>query len=237
MTALVASVFVASLLGSVHCAGMCGGFVCAYAPGATRWSHVAYHGARLITYLTLGMLAGVIGAGLTQAGELLTVQHAAAIVAGSLMVLWGAATLLAARGVALPRLHWPESIQMRLHRVVRRAAAWSPTQRAFTLGAVTTLLPCGWLYAFVVTAAGTGAPTSAILVMGVFWLGTVPALLAVAAGVQRLAARWRDRLPLVTASSIMLIGLLTIALHVWPREHAAHAATIAPRADDVVHQH
>ncbi len=237
MTALVASVFVASLLGSVHCAGMCGVFVCAYAPGASRWSHVAYHGMRLATYVTLGALAGVIGAGLTQAGEFVTVQHAAALVAGSLMVVWGLATILAARGVAVPRLTWPAPIQRGLHRMVQRATGWSATQRAFTLGAVTALLPCGWLYAFVVTAAGTGAPHTAMLAMAVFWLGTVPALLAVATGVQRLAARWRDRIPLMTASSIVLIGLLTIALQVWPREHAAHAATLPSPTPDAPHQH
>jgi sulfite exporter TauE/SafE len=236
VTALVASVFVASLLGSAHCAGMCGGFVCAYAPGATRWSHVAYHGARLLTYVGLGALAGIVGAGVTQAGALLALQNAAALVAGLLMVLWGTATVLAARGVAVPQLAWPAGPQRWMQRLVRRAAAWSPTQRALTLGAITTLLPCGWLYAFVVTAAGTGAPLSAMLVMSVFWLGTVPALLAVAVGVRRLSASWRQRLPILTASSVVIIGLLTIALHVWPRDHAAHAATLESPTHDA-HQH
>ncbi len=224
MSALIASVFVASLLGSVHCAGMCGGFVCSYAPGAPARAHAAYHGMRLAAYLALGVVAGSLGAGVTHAGELLAVRHAAALVAGALMVLWGVATLLAARGVRVPFVTVPAPAHGALQQIVRRSATWSPSGRAAAFGGMTALLPCGWLYAFVVTAAGTGSVPRAMLVMGVFWLGTVPALLAVAGGVQRLTARWRAVVPTVTAASIVLMGLLTIALVLRPRSHPVHAA-------------
>ena len=44
---------VASLLGSAHCAGMCGGFVCFYSGGtgatrATLRAHAPYNGGRLV---------------------------------------------------------------------------------------------------------------------------------------------------------------------------------------------
>jgi uncharacterized protein len=65
--ALVAAIFLASLLGSLHCAGMCGAFV-AIACGRlgndrSDWRdavalQTAYHGGRLLTYVTLGMFAG-----------------------------------------------------------------------------------------------------------------------------------------------------------------------------------
>jgi sulfite exporter TauE/SafE len=227
VTALVASVFVASLLGSVHCAGMCGGFVCGYAPGSTARAHVAYHGMRLVVYLSLGIVAGAVGAGITQAGQLVSVRHAAALVAGALMVLWGTTTILATRGVRVPWLSAPVAARPALQQLTRRAQGWSPTGRAAAFGSLTALLPCGWLYAFVVTAGGTGSVPRAMLVMAVFWLGSVPALLAVAGGAQQLTARWRAQIPVVTATSIVLMGLLTIGLVLRPREHLAHAATPA----------
>ncbi|VAX40404.1 hypothetical protein MNBD_PLANCTO03-914, partial [hydrothermal vent metagenome] len=64
MSALIVSVFLASLLGSMHCAGMCGAFV-AFAvglddPEAARKRvrlHMAYNAGRLTTYVTLGAIA------------------------------------------------------------------------------------------------------------------------------------------------------------------------------------
>jgi uncharacterized protein len=225
VTALVASVFVASLLGSVHCAGMCGGFVCGYAPGSTPRAHVLYHGMRLAVYVTLGAAAGLVGAGITQAGQLVSVQQGAALVAGALMVVWGGTTILAARGVRMPFVARPDRPRPVLQQLTRRARDWSPSGRAAAFGGLTALLPCGWLYAFVVTAAGTGSVPRAMLVMSVFWLGTVPALLAVAGGAQRLTARWRRHIPVVTAVSIVLMGLLTMGLVLRPHQHEAHAAT------------
>jgi sulfite exporter TauE/SafE len=225
VTPLIASVFVASLLGSVHCAGMCGGFVCAYSAGAPRRAHLLYHGARLAAYLTLGAVAGVVGAGVTQAGALLSLRDAAALLAGTLMVLWGVGALLAARGWRVPWRAAPGAGAPLLQPLTRRAAQWTPSARAATFGGLTALLPCGWLWAFVVTAAGTGAVDRAMLVMAVFWAGSVPALLAVAAGVQRVAGRWRARIPVVTASSVLLMGLLTVALVLRPPSHHAHAAS------------
>jgi sulfite exporter TauE/SafE len=66
-------------------------------------------------------------------------------------------------------------ISMRKH-----YAGWNLPTAAFSWGLTSTLLPCGWLYFFVLAAAA--APTSAmtIAIMFAFWLGTLP-LLSVAA--------------------------------------------------------
>ena len=72
MIALAGSVLVASLLGSPHCAGMCGGFVCFYAAQGGRGqarAHAAYNFGRLFSYLVLGLLAGALGRTLEQASS------------------------------------------------------------------------------------------------------------------------------------------------------------------------
>ena len=101
--------------------------------------------------------------------------------------------------------------------------------RALLVGSFTALLPCGWLWAFVATAAGTGQPLAGALVMLVFWTGTLPALAGVGLAVGGFAARFRDRIPRFTAMAMIVVGLLTVAGRFRPHAHAGahpgHAAT------------
>ena len=96
---LLLSVLGASLLGSVHCAAMCGGFVCLYSgTGSARQTgaapHAAYNAGRLFSYLLLGALAGSVGHGVDRIGGVAGIGRLAAIIAGALMVVWGAARCL-----------------------------------------------------------------------------------------------------------------------------------------------
>lgn len=215
MIAVVGTVLVAALLGSPHCAAMCGPLTCLYGGdgGGSRRAgpHLAYNLGRLGSYLLLGALAGVAGAGMNHLGALAGVPRAAALVAGALMVLWGALTIASALGVAVPGGSPPPVFRRLLSGVVTRFQENSPTRRAAALGLLTTLLPCGWLYAFVATAAGTGSASAGMLVMATFWLGTVPVMAAVGLAAQRALGPFRRRLPVVTAAALVVIGLLTIA--------------------------
>lgn len=214
-------VLVASLLGSPHCAAMCGPLVAFYGTAGAgehrRWAaHAIYNGTRLATYVVLGMLAGSLGAGLNRLGALAGVTRLAAVVAGVTMVVWGTATIAATRGLRLPWLHGPSWATRPLLAATARARAWPSVARSATMGAATALLPCGWLYAFVAVAAGTGSATAGAAAMAVFWLGTLPLLVTLGLGVQRLAGPLRARLPVLTAAVAVLLGLLSIGgrLHI-----------------------
>jgi len=214
MLALVGAVFVASLLGSVHCAGMCGPFVCFYAGADARaggWGHLAYNGGRLVSYLLLGAGAGALGAGVEQVGTGVGISRAAGTLAGVLMILWGVLTLLALRGVRVPTLAPVAGVQRWLAARLHDMRALPPTARALTMGLLTTLMPCGWLYAFVITAAGTGSMTGAMLMMTVFWTGTLPMMLAIGAGVRMIAGPLRHRLPVISALIIVVIGIVSLS--------------------------
>jgi sulfite exporter TauE/SafE len=124
------------------------------------------------------------------------------------MIAWGAASLLALRGVRLtPRIGGVPV----LRRVFAAASRRPPGVKALLIGLITGLMPCGWLWAFLVTAAGTGSPTRGVAVMATFWLGTVPVLLAAGLGAQLVAAPLRRRLPAVTAVLLVVLGLVAIA--------------------------
>lgn len=229
MIALVASVLAASFVGSVHCAAMCGGFV-AFASRAqdgvrTGAGPLAWQAGRLIAYLALGAAAGSLGARLDQAGAWVGVHRAAACVAGGLMIAWGAWTLSAPwRGSGrAPQPGLP--LHRAMGRVLRAIGAWPPEARSFTLGLATALLPCGFLWAFVTTAAASGHASHGALVMLACWAGTLPALVGSALVARRALDPLQRRLPQLTAIAMVVLGLLTVAGRIGPHAHAAHAST------------
>jgi sulfite exporter TauE/SafE len=211
----IIAIFLASLAGSPHCAAMCGPFLAFAAAGdighRPRWSVTgAYHAGRLAAYVALGLAAGSLGAGVETLGARAGLSRMAALVAGTVMVAWGMNTILVLRG-RRPVTHAPQPLQRALGRVTQKLRGMSGVERAAITGCTTALLPCGWLYAFVAAAGGTGSPATAAMVMIFFWTGTLPLMTALGLGFQRLAGPLRRSLPLVTASVVVAIGLLTIA--------------------------
>jgi sulfite exporter TauE/SafE len=104
-----------------------------------------------------------------------------------------------------------------------------PVPRAALLGLSTTLVPCGWLYAFVATAAGTGDAASAMGAMFVFWVGTVPALVAAGFGLRGLLARFGRHARAASASLIVVSGVFVLALRLSPT--AAESTTASAPSD------
>jgi len=219
MTALVVGVFLASLVGSLHCAGMCGAFVAIAvggvgAVGETRPRQfplqAAYHLGRLTTYVTLGIAAGAAGRLLDLTSALAGVRPVAASVAGATLLTFGLVSLLRIYGVVPARFPAPAVMQRLLQAGHRRAFDRPPVVRAAMIGLLTTLLPCGWLYAFVLTAAGTASPWWGATAMAVFWLGTLPMMVAVGATIRGVSGALSRRLPVATCVALMAMGLVTL---------------------------
>ena len=213
MTALFVTVLVASLTGSLHCAGMCGPFV-AFAVG-TEGSQAgrvaAYHGGRLCSYAGLGLLAGLVGSALDFGGTVVGIQRLAMVIAGAAMVLFGVVSLLRLAGARIGPARPPKFLREISGRVHRRLTGVAPLPRALAIGLASTLLPCGWLYAFVVTAAGSGSPWSGAAMMTAFWLGTLPVLTALGVLARRLAGPALRFVPALTAVALVLVGLFAIS--------------------------
>jgi uncharacterized protein len=66
------------------------------------------------------------------------------------------------------------------------------------------------LYAFVITAAGTGHPLLGATTMSAFWIGTLPMMIGLGVGLQTLTGRLRRHLPLATSILLVLVGIWTI---------------------------
>lgn len=221
MIALATTIFVSSLIGSVHCVAMCGPLVGLH--GGLRTLPLALFHAlgRLTTYVALGMIAGLVGRAIDVAGDLGVVQRAATLVAGAAILALGGFQLAVAFG-------WRSKLASRgggslFTRGLVQLRTRPPATRAWLIGVLTGLLPCGWLWAFVVAAAGTGEAVSGGVVMMVFWLGTVPAMLGVLTLGGPVIAWVRSRLPVITALVMIALGVATLAM----RWHDAGATGVA----------
>lgn len=217
MIEVLLSVFAAGLVGSLHCAGMCGGLV-AFATAGTSGTrprravpHMSYHVVRGFGYMLIGAIAGLIGFAVDGIGERAGMGRIAGVVAGFVMLAWGGLRLLEAGGVTLRQLGVPANFQDRLVRWVRAAREKPPLVRSALTGACTAALPCGLLHAFAVVAAGSGSALRGAAIMLAFWTGTVPALVGVGAGIQAMTSRLRRHAALVSALALVVVGLTSVA--------------------------
>ena len=241
---VLGSVFLASLLGSLHCAGMCGGIAAVASspeqPSAKRRLKLKadltpatlYHAGRLLSYVALGAIAGSLGSQLNQLGRLADVEQIAAGVSGAIMVLW-AIVVLSGRGARLrgarrAPTRWFSSI-------VGKALRVAPALRGLLLGVATGVLPCGWLYAFVIAAAGTGSAGSGALSLAAFWAGSIPILSGISVLAGSLTGRVRRHAPVLGATLMLALGLGSLWVHASSSaqastqfSNAAHAKSALP---------
>lgn len=226
MITLALSIFIASLLGSMHCVGMCGPMALwasnvggAAGRGEAYLRLLAYHIGRLATFLIFGLAAGLIGGLLTSGGDWLGWQQSAARIAGSLMIGLGVWKLLNwwhRPNVSVANFQ-ARSIGNRFSAIVSSKLVMTRpwinrlpgVLRATAIGSITTLLPCGWLYLFVLVAAATASPKLATLVMVAFWVGTLPALTALVGGAMVASSRIYPSMPLIVAIVLMVTGTYT----------------------------
>jgi hypothetical protein len=197
------------LLGSLHCAGMCGGFAVAVtaagrrAPRAVARRQAGYVLGKATTYATLGLAlsTGVGGLAHTPAASW------AAWAAGGVLVLLGLGWigLLPRRGpprlARIPGAARALAAARTAHRELVRLPGFAG---AFGAGAVNGLVPCGLSWAAIALAA-TAPPAAALLGPFLFGLATAPALAVVGAGAWLLR-----RAPLRRAAPV-LIGLALVA--------------------------
>lgn len=208
----LATAFVAGLLGSTHCLGMCGGI--ATALGASRagrsWRLLLHHFGRIASYGVAGGCAGALGAaaGLTFAAshwsEVLRLATAVAvIVIGLDIALSGSGR---ARWLHAPE-RWGARLWRRIAPLADRMRSAPPALRALSLGLLWGWLPCGLVYSVLLAAAVAGGPLGGAATMIAFGLGTLPAM----AGLGFVGTR----LPPPGGALARLLGAALVACGLW----------------------
>ncbi len=222
MTELLGAVVISSILGSLHCVGMCGPMAVlamgrygkeeSTTPTQLGIRLVAYHLGRLTTYLVLGFIAGSAALFLNQSGALMGIPRSAARLAGVALIvigLWKLAVTWYPDLRTSPHGQWSLRVAQVLAQFRALIGKLPQVLRSYTIGGLTTLLPCGWLYVFVLVSAGTGRPLFAMLVMTAFWVGSLPALTAAVSGFTRLGQSMGTALPILVAVMLIATGWYT----------------------------
>lgn len=211
-------IFFASLAGSYHCIGMCGGFACGLAPDPdskfrTIVRQCLYNSGRLATYVFLGAIAGALGLRVASSGSgqtVLIMQRSLAVIAGILMFAMALKFLRPQHQSAAPRSDGEKPITLvraPLHTLLQSPGRSAP----IALGVLNGFLPCPLVYAFLAIAATAADPLSAMTIMGVFGLGTFPAMLTMGWFGSRLQLTRRQHLMKVAGWLILIFGVVTIA--------------------------
>lgn len=202
------AVVAASLLGSGHCVGMCGGLVLACARTKRDW--VAFQLGRLSGYLALGALAGTLGSYFFSENRETTTWIDRLSWVAALGLSWAFVIM----GVRIWRgrpIHFavvPKSILSFWYNKYARRPAFA--------GLLTSLLPCGWLHSFVLGAVAARSIWGGAGFLFAFWLGTLPALSLSPWLVRRVARPLVHRSPRLAALLLIGIGLLSLGSRIRP---------------------
>lgn len=197
-------IFITGLLTSVHCVGMCSGFVVAYTTKnsenlnksrLTRMKqHFLYNISRLSSYTVFGILAGLIGSIF-----LLTSQFRGylSIFAGVFMVLYGLSTFLP---------------QLRRFTTIRTPSLtkYAKNRGPVLFGLLNGLMPCGPLQAMLIYAAATGNAIQGGMAMLTFGIGTIPLMFGFGNALSFLTHNYIGKIMKVAAVVVMALGLVTL---------------------------
>ncbi|MHC1706129.1 MAG: sulfite exporter TauE/SafE family protein [Bacteroidales bacterium] len=196
------------ILGSFHCAGMCGPIALALplkntSPASRVLSSLIYNAGRIITYGILGLVFGLLGRGLYLGG----LQQWTSIIVGAIMIL----------SVVFPLLFKSTAINSNINKsfaFVKQGFSKFLSVRSYPsvliIGLLNGLLPCGLVYIALAGAIVTGHASDGILFMVLFGLGTLPMMFILPLAGTVISLKYRKMVNKIVPYVIILIGVLFI---------------------------
>lgn len=207
--AILISALLLGLMGSFHCAGMCGPIAIALPlHGNTMpqkiFGGALYNSGRTITYGIMGALFGLLGQGM----EMLGFQQKISIIMGILMII----------SVMFPALFKNQyrldasvfSLVGKLKKTIARMFDIRSFSSLFFIGMLNGLLPCGLVYMAIAGAIGTGSAFQGTLYMILFGLGTIPMMLAISVAGNMMSHSLRKKINKLIPVLVVVVGLLFI---------------------------
>jgi sulfite exporter TauE/SafE len=200
--------FMAGILGSFHCLGMCsginGGYFIHSARGMRLTAVIAFHGMRITVYTLLGVGGALIGQVLVQSGIVGKAQGLLMIAAGVLILLLGFNLL----GLPIWKIR---SKQADSHSVSLATLMSSyPLWTTITAGTLNGLVPCSLVFSVAVKAVATADPIKAGLLMLAFGAGTLPSMVGVTLAGSYVGIMFRGRLAKLAGGVVVALGLWTL---------------------------
>ena len=203
------SALVIGLMGSFHCAGMCGPIAIAlplHGNTVTQkiFGGTLYNLGRTLTYGIMGAIFGLLGQGL----HLLGFQQKVSVLMGAVMII----------SVLFPKLFrnqysmeksWLKVVG-KLKKTIAQMFSIRSFQSLFFIGMLNGLLPCGLVYMAVAGAIGMGGVVEGSLYMILFGLGTIPMLLGISLAGNLLSLTVRNRINKLIPVLVVVVGILFV---------------------------
>lgn len=171
---LIISGFGLGIISSFHCVGMCGPIAFAlpvyYLPAHKKLTGILlYHTGRIFIYAMLGLFFGFVGRQFYVAG----LQQYFSIALGCIILL---ILMQSTFGKKFIRIKFMDKFQEKLQNIIAIYIQKKQLYGMFILGMANGLLPCGMVYLAITGAMATGTLTGGVAFMGLFGLGTFPAM-------------------------------------------------------------
>jgi hypothetical protein len=206
--AMLPALFVMGLAGTLHCAGMCGGFcllITSSRPPGRPASLILYFVGKSFAYVLMGAVAGALGEAILRAAPVRT--------GGRILVFAAAAVLIFVALETFGLWRWPEAATRWFGSAGRAfgqlAHAGGPSGK-LVAGMANGLLPCPMTYAFVAAGASMGSPmwgSATMLVLGL--TSALPlAVISIAGG--KLAPMAGRRLHWLTGALMLAMAAMLV---------------------------
>ncbi|WP_430816184.1 sulfite exporter TauE/SafE family protein [Carboxylicivirga sp. RSCT41] len=201
--------FIFGFLGSLHCVGMCGPLALAL-PLPTRSSTqkafgaLLYNFGRAFTYGILGLIFGLLGAGLKLSG----IQQWVSIACGAIMIL----SVVLPGVIKMPKTSnkVSNSIYSTLKKKIGDSLNRKRLSNLLVIGVLNGFLPCGLVYVAISRAVTSNTISDSVIFMVFFGLGTLPLMFAVAYFANIIKSRFLHQLRKAMPVFIIILGLLFI---------------------------
>jgi len=199
--------FVLGLMGSFHCAGMCGPIALSIPLRGNNnfqkvTSGILYNLGRTVTYGIMGAFFGMIGQGFHMVGF----QRWISIAMGSLMII---ATLMPFlfKNISLTK---SDFFTGKVRKAIQKLFQKRSYGALFLIGMLNGLLPCGLVYMAIAGAIGTGTVYYGIAFMVLFGLGTLPMMLLISLLGNLMSIPIRNRINKIIPYMVVVIGAIFI---------------------------
>ncbi len=196
------------LLGSFHCMGMCGPIAVSLPLKENTWStriisSALYNLGRVLTYIFLGLIFGLLGFGIHIWGF----QQWVSLGVGTIMIM----------SVAFPLFFHGSRMTGGLDRILSgfkryfgRFFGFRTYLSTWIIGLLNGFLPCGLVYIALAGALVSTSPLNGALYMMSFGLGTIPALLALSLLGNVISLTFRRRMQKLIPFMIIVVGVLFV---------------------------
>lgn len=207
--AILLSALVLGLMGSFHCAGMCGPIAIALPlHGNTApqkiFGSTLYNVGRTITYGIMGAIFGLLGQGIQMIG----VQQKISVIMGAVMIISVLFPALFKNQYRMDKSMF--SLVGKLKKRIGEMFSIRSFQSLFFIGMLNGLLPCGLVYMAIAGAIGTGNAAEGTLYMILFGLGTIPMLLTISLAGNIMSQAIRRKINKLIPVMVVVVGLLFI---------------------------